>query len=796
MIKHAFLFFNRLIRKSPGYYFVSMLGITLSLSSFMLLFMFIQDELAYDEFHLNKDRIYRITTHLKVSDVNYDMATSQFPAAEALKTEIGEIEHAVRVYPVVAELEHHDKKYEERVLMVDSSFFSLFTFPFVFGDSRSVLAHQSNVILTKTTAVKFFGIGNPLGRTISWMGQTLEVAGVIEDVPEQSHLKFDVIIPLQFQLSSWKSQTGVEGRENKWFWTGAYTYVLLHESATSDAVMAKLPGIVNKYFPERYREHGRFELQPLKDIHLKSNLFSEMEPGGNMLYIRLFSIVAIVIIIVSVINLINLTWFKISGRIRELGIRKFLGQNASVIVAQLSMESILVGVVAFIAAIALGLLFLDDFNTLVNKSLRFWTIPNLSIIGGSLVMIILICTLAVIRPAVRYARQSPGILIAQRYSNATTSRLRNILVGSQVCFSFVLLAFTLIISGQVDFFRNKDLGFNKENIVVVELNEDFNQHLEAFKEELKKSQYIIEVAGGREPGAGYDGWRFVPEGTSHEKPLVLPLAWVDYDFISTLDMKLVAGENFNLSRAVDDTLWPFIINKRAAVELGWVNDPLNKTMEIFAPGTTNIMAKGIVIGIIEDFHFETLHNPVKPIVLTISPWFQTTLIKVTEPSNQVFAHIEESWKKFSGKPLVYNMLDKKLEKLYTNETKLGNVILFFTLIALYLTCYGMFAMSSLLFSSRLKEVAIRKVFGADQLSIVKRFYFRYVLFTMLAILVGLPVIMYFGNSWLQNFHYRIDLSYPIFVKAAVTILLVGLFSVSYYLLKVSFSNPIKFLRNE
>jgi putative ABC transport system permease protein len=244
-------------------------------------------------------------------------------------------------------------------------------------------------------------------------------------------------------------------------------------------------------------------------------------------------------------------------------------------------------------------------------------------------------------------------------------------------------------------------------------------------------------------------------------------------------------------------LLPYIINKRAAIELGWLDDPLNKTLEIFAPGTSDIMAKGRVIGLIEDYHFESLHRPVKPLVITVGPFFETELIKLSGRANEnAIAAIAATWKKFSDKPFEYELLDKNLEKLYTNETQLSNVILFFTFMALYLTCYGLFAMSSLLFSSRLKEVAIRKVFGADQYAIIKQLYSRYAAFNLAAIVVGLPIAIYLGDYWLQTFPYRIALSSDLFIRAGVCIFLAGLLSVSYYLARVAFSNPVRFLRRE
>lgn len=796
MINHTLLFFSRLVRKDKSYYLVSLLGLTLSLASFLFIMMFITDELSYDKFHEKSDRIYRVTTHLRLSDVEYNEATSQFPAAKAFQSEFAEVEEAVRIYPVDLILESGDKKFQEHMLFADENFFKIFSFKLIHGDTATVLDEPSNVVLTQATAKKYFGSKSPVGKIILAEGQTLMVSGVLQDVQEQSHVKFDAIIPMSLKLNQWKSETGIEGRENKWFWTGAYTYLLLKTKADIEDVRTKLPLIINKYFPARYKDTGLFELQPITDIHLKSSLDAELEPGGNILYVRLFSIVAVVIMLVSTINLINLSYFKISSRVREVGIRKFLGQNAAKIIAQLSIESVLVGTLAFVLAVVLCQISLSNFNVLVQKNLKFWSMPNTVLTGATLGMIILICLTSVIRPAIRYATRSSSYLLLHNVANAGRARFRNILIGLQVCFSFVLLVFSFIISCQIDFFKNKDLGFDKRNVVIVNLNPELHGNFEAFKNELKKSRHVVEVTGADVPGLGYNVWRFVPEGGSYEKPLMLPFTSVDYSFLSTMNIKLVLGENFDPKNQYD-SLMPVLLNKRAALELGWQDDPLGRTLEVFAPGTTEIMAKGKVIGLVEDYHFESLHKPVKPVVITVSPYYGSALIRVSGILNEsAIAFIGETWRKFSGRPFEYEVLNKRLEKLYANETQLSNVILFFTFIALYLTCYGLFAMSSLLFSSKLKEVAIRKVFGADQFTIVKQLYTRYATFNLVAIVVGVPIAIWLGDLWLQTFQFRIALTSSFFIKAGTCILLAGLLSVSYYLAKVAFSNPVRFLRRE
>lgn len=795
MIGHTVLFFFRLVRKDKSYYAISLLALILSLASFLMLTLFIDDELSYDKFHENHNRIFRVTTHIRLNDVNYDEASSQFPAAAALKAEFPEVAQAVRIFPQDVVLEQADKRFEEHLLFADENLFDVFSFYLILGDPATALRTPNSIILTEATARKYFGNENPLSKTILLASQPLVVTGVMRNIPDQSHLKFTGIVPLNWQLNVWKSQSGNEGRENKWFWTGAYTYLLLQRSEDGPALQAKLHKIIDKYFPARYRENGRFELQAITDIHLRSHLEAEFEPGGSILYVRLFTGVAFVIMLVSSINLINLSYFKITSRIREVGIRKFLGQNTARIVAQLSLESVLLGVMAFALSIVVSQVLISKFNLLVHKNLTLWSGTGIGWLATSGIIIVGICLLAILRPAYRYANRSASHLLLHNHGKSASS-VRNLLIGLQVCFSFVLLVLSFVIHSQIEFFRQTDLGFDRNNILVVRLNQEVRQKFESFKNEVRKIKDVVGVTSAEVPGEGYNGWRFVPEGGSYEKPLMLPFTFSEPNFLSILNIKLVQGRDFD-PQFRNDSLWQFLINKRAAVELGWQGDALGRKLEVFAPGTTEIMAKGVVIGVVEDYHFESLHHGVKPVVITVGPAPGPALIRLSGPVNdQMTAAVGAVWKKFSDRPFSYVVLDQKLDKLYANEEQLGNIILFFTIIALYLTCYGLFAMSSLLFSSRLKEVAIRKVFGADQLSIVRQFYGKYAVFNLSAIIAGLPVAIYIGRIWLDNFQYRVPLSSGFFIEAAICVLAAGLLSVTYYLARVAFSSPIRFLRSE
>jgi putative ABC transport system permease protein len=799
MFKHTLLFLVRLLERSFGYHVVSILGLSVSLASFLLISTFVRDEISYDKFHDNYDRIFRITTHLRLNDIDYNEASSQFPASAALKSEFPEIKEAVRIFPRPIILERGNIKLNEpKTIFADSNFFKVFSFKILLGDPNTFLRSSASVVLTSAASARYFGKDNPIGKELVFANQSLVVTGVIENIPEQSHLKFDVLIPLEFQLSQWKNQTGLEGRENKWFWTGAYNYVLLHSKDDASKIIQKLPAFVSKYFPQRYKDgNGRLGLQPLGDIHLKSNLDAELEPGGSALYVNLFIAVGIIIMLVSSINLINLSHFKMMGRVKEIGIRKFLGQSHGLVSFQFVMEGAVIGMLAFLFGMVLAQIFIPYFNLLVGKNLRLFAPSNLPVIAVSVALIMVISLAAVAKPAIQYARESARLLLTRYKNLETTSSGRNFLIGLQVSTSFILLVFALVVNSQLSFFKDKDLGFDKDFVIAVTLNEETSGKFKSLKTEWLRHKNVVNVAGAEYgPGVGYSAFRFVPEGGSYEKPMMLPFSFCDHDFLSTMNIELVEGNNFS-PNSPTDSLPPLLINRQAANDLGWSQDALGKKLEVFAPGTTDIMLKGKVIGVFENFHSESLHKPIKPLVIAFANYHETALIKISKDNPvSTAAELEAVWKTFSDKPFQFVFLEKQLEQLYANETKLGNIILFFSIIALYLTCYGLFAMSSLLFTTKLKDVAVRKVFGADRVTIAKHLYGRYLMFKLAAIAIGFPIVFWLSKIWLNSFQYGIDLTPIFFVQGAGIILLVGVISVVYYLVRVANSNPIEFLKTE
>ena len=787
--RHTWTFFWRLFSRDKAYYTVATVGLAISLAAFILIGVFILSELSYDRFHQNHDRIFRVATHLKINDVDFDLATSQFPAAAALGLDFPQIESIVRLYPASRLIEIDDRSFLDQVLFADSTFFDVFSFPVRYGNVKSALSHPDNIVLTREAAEKCFGRDDVVGKTLLIEGHAVRVSAVLETIPEQSHFKFEYLMPMRRQFAAWQQQTGFEGREYKWFWVGAYTYLKLRDGINANDLSTGMREFVHAHFPDRLRG-GYFELQPLTDIHLRSHLDSELRPNGDFLYIQLFGTLGLVIVVMASINLINLSYFKLGARVGEVGIRKFLGQSSWRLTSQFLSEALLLGVISFLVGSSIAFVIVPFFNEQMDTHLILLSGIGLQVLVATFLLVIAISVLSIAKPAIFLSYTK----LANAFRHSESRGLsRNVFTGIQVGLSFVTLAFAFVIQQQLDFFQNTDLGFTKENIVVVNLNDDVE--IESLKEQLLRQRDVVAVSVGEPPGHGYSGWRFVPEGGSLERPVMLPFTNADQDFLNTLKIDLKLGRDFDASMKKDSHT-SFLINKRAAVELGWMDDALGRELSVFAPGRTEIMTTGRVVGVVDDFHSESLHEPLKPLVIAYGQYSESLLVRTSKLGSETIESLEATWRQFSDRPFQFSILDEDIRALYKNEDKLAGVVKVFTLVALYLTGYGLFAMSSLLFSTRLKEVAIRKVFGANEGTILGHFYRRYMLFSIGALVAAVPLAFWISSVWLHTFPFKFKFTPILLLQPALIVIAVGMISVSYYLARVAWSNPIRFLKHE
>jgi putative ABC transport system permease protein len=804
MFKNHLKIALRNLKKNAAYSFINIAGLAAGMACCILISLYVLHEISYDKFHHRAERIFRVRLNLDLNGVLYQEPSIPFPAAAAFVRDFPEVEQAVRLYkesdnfPLI---EIGDRKFiEEKFFFADSSIFRVFDFPLLQGDANTALHDPNSVILSENMARKYFGEDDPLGRTLRYQKQfELKITGVAGNVPGNAHFKFDFLAPLQFQLNQWESQNGPNGREKQWFWTGAWTYLLLRDQQAAGSLATKLPAFAVKYFPDRIKAGLTLALQPLTDIHLHSRLDNEIEPNSHILYVYIFSAIAFLILLIACINFVNLSTAQSGNRAKEVGVRKVVGAAKVQLLGQMLGETIIAGLSAMVLAIGLVELLLPAFNRLTERPLDLNLLGNWGGLAFILGLALAVGLLSGLYPAFFLSRFNPASIFKRTLGvSGGNETFRKTLVVAQFAISIVLITGIGAVHRQLRFLQEKELGFNKEQALFIKARPAVNAQFDAFRNELMKDTGVIGVAGTSNiPGEGAFGYRFVPEGGSLEKPAMLPLLLVDYDFLETAGIKIKQGRGLSRT-SPSDRAEAFLLNEKAAEALGWKDNAIGRKMELFAPGTNQIGKSGYVVGVIQDYHFESLHHEIKPLVVTYANWpsFYAVRLSAGNPAARL-ATIENTWKAFSPDwPLEYLFLNRKLEQLYGSEQKLAQVINYFTIIALVLACLGLFGLSAFAAERRTKEIGIRKVLGASVASIVSLLSTEFVKLVLIANVIAWPVAWYAMHNWLQGFAYRAKLDAWVFVSASAAAVGIALLTVSFQSIKAALMNPVESLRWE
>jgi putative ABC transport system permease protein len=561
----------------------------------------------------------------------------------------------------------------------------------------------------------------------------------------------------------------------------------------------KLPAFAVKYFPDRIKAGLTLALQPLTDIHLHSRLDNEIEPNSHILYVYIFSAIAFLILLIACINFVNLSTAQSGNRAKEVGVRKVVGAAKVQLLGQMLGETIIAGLSAMVLAIGLVELLLPAFNRLTERPLDLNLLGNWGGLAFILGLALAVGLLSGLYPAFFLSRFNPASIFKRTLGvSGGNETFRKTLVVAQFAISIVLIIGIGAVHRQLRFLQEKELGFNKEQALFIKARPAVNAQFDAFRNELMKDTGVIGVAGTSNiPGEGAFGYRFVPEGGSLEKPAMLPLLLVDYDFLETAGIKIKQGRGLSRT-SPSDRAEAFLLNEKAAEALGWKDNAIGRKMELFAPGTNQIGKSGYVVGVIQDYHFESLHHEIKPLVVTYANWpsFYAVRLSAGNPAARL-ATIENKWKAFSPDwPLEYLFLNRKLEQLYGSEQKLAQVINYFTIIALVLACLGLFGLSAFAAERRTKEIGIRKVLGASVASIVSLLSTEFVKLVLIANVIAWPVAWYAMHNWLQGFAYRARLDAWVFVSASAAAVGIALLTVSFQSIKAALMNPVESLRWE
>jgi putative ABC transport system permease protein len=772
---------------------LNVIGLGVGMAAVWLMVLYVVDERSYDRFHANADRIVRVVQHAQWQGGDLNIAATPAPFAEALKRDYPAINKTVRFHPEGGGLiTVGDKKMDvPAIFFADSTVFDVFTFPFLYGDPRTALRNPQSIVLTKSVAENLFGnASSAVGKVVEFSGHFPNtVTGVIEDVPTNSHLQFGALRSFPDNYTS------------GWQQAELYTYLLLTKGSEPDMLSAKLADFFPKYLKKEMGDVTyRLELQPLPAIHLHSHLDYETSPNGNARTVSIFAAVAALILLIACINYVNLNTVRALKRTREVGVRKAVGSFRHQLIGQFLTESLLMTFLAGLVSAGLVVVALPYFNQLADKSLSLggWSSTLLTVALFSL----LIGTLSGIYPALRLSDFRPVSALRGQLSNYQNPVvLRQALVVFQFVATVALIACSGIVYRQMQFVRQVDLGFNKEQVLTFHIDDEtVRQRIDALKEALVQNPLIESAAAASNPignnNIGGSGMFFEQQGAFSSNAQLVQKFLVDPDYLKTLEIGLVSGRNFSESFKSDASN-AVLINQTLARQLG--PRPVGKRVRYFID-QANHTAEARIVGVVKDFHTYSLQHKVEPLVLQMPTASDKDNLYVRVRAGNVsaaLAHIQTVYRAFSPTAtLDFHFLDENFSKQYQAEQKQGNVLLTFTLLAIFIACLGLFGLVAFAAEQRTKEIGVRKVLGASVASIVALLSKDFLKLVLIAVIIASPIAWYAMHQWLQNFAYRVELTWWMFVLAGLVATGIALFTVSLQSIRAAQVNPVKSLRSE
>lgn len=793
MIKNLFLIALRNFRKDKWYNLLNILGLTIGISFSLFLIFYIRDELNYDRYNLKADRIYRIVSYIQERDKNTNWTLTQFPLGPTLKKDFPEVEEAVRFAPRERTLfkNGNNNYYETKLYYADSNIFRIFTTKFVEGNAADVLNQPNSIVISRSLAEKYFGKKTPaIGKTLRTVYDLYKVTGVFEDVPQNSHLRYDMLI----SMSSIKNNGG----EN-WGNFNYFTYVLLKPGAKAAGLNKKLEQVYHKNVEpifSKFNVKMRYDVQPITEIHLHSQLEQEPEELGSMSYIWIFSAVAFFMLLIACINYMNLTTARSARRAKEIGIRKVTGSSRKQLVLQFLSESVLTAFVAVLLSSVLVIILLPVFNSLSGKAFNLQTLLQpfniflllgiglfTGLAGGSY-------------PAFYLSGFRPVAVLKGALSKASGNvNLRRTLVVLQFSISMIMLICTWVVYSQLSYLRKKDLGFNKNQVMTVTVNtgEDERGKISSMDNEFRSLPGVRTVGTGNSyPGSPNTNLNlFTVETKNGYVDKAVECYGVDENYLGALGIRIVKGRNFsNLA----DTLHSILVNEAMVKHFGWDN-AIGKRVKF--PGDTSGHYLEVV-GVCNDFNQKSLYNPIAPLLLFYGPNNNVIQLKMNPANtNETIAKVEATWKKyFPQLPFEYKFLDEGLNSQYAADQKRGKIFAVLSVLTIIITCLGLLGLTAFTTQQKQKEISIRRVMGASISQIVTLVTRNYLLLALIAAAIAFPVAYYFMHNWLKIFTYSAGLSFIPFIVSAFAIVLTAVLTATYHSAKAALSKPAKNLRTE
>ena len=780
----------RNIRKDMGYSTINILGLTLGIASALFLIIYIADELSYDRYHEKAGRIYRVSSTITETDDQFTWIVAQIPFGHQVREDYPEVEAMVRFINFGRTLFSYEERefFEERFYYADSCAFDVFTWEFIHGSPHSALTEPNTIVLTSTVAEKYFGREDPVGMSLVTGDRAFRVTGVIRDIPRNSHFRFDALA----------SRTSLPEELGSWGNFGVMTYLLLPEDIDILEFEKKLKGMYDRYMAEIFERMGIsvvYNLEPVTWIHLHSTHQGEPEPTGSMAYVYIFALVALFLILIAAMNYMNLATARSIRRAREVGLRKVVGSGRGGLVMQFLTESATLTLISLILSMVVVGLLLPEFNKLAGKYFEIDVIYSPPVIGSLLVIMVLVGVFGGSYPAFYLSRFNPVRVLKGEITEGSSGNLfRKVLVIIQFTVSVVMIICTLVVFRQINFLKNKDLGYNMDNVISMQLNnQDMIRRAPVFKQALLENRDILSVTCTNVSiGGGSPKIIFNMEAEEGMVERGINFAVVDHDFIRTLEIEIVEGRDFRQDMPAD-TLLAVIVNETLARRMNW-DEPVGKRVDL----GEGEQLRASVIGVMRDFHQTGIYNEIESLMLLYR--FNNPFVYVKLAGDNVqsaLRHIEGVWDElFPGTPFTYRFLSDRFEEQFGADEKRGFIFTLFTILAILIASLGLFGLASYMVEQKTREIGIRKVFGAGEMVIVRLVNREFLILVSVSIIVAFPLAYYFMKNWLENFVYRTDLGVMVFFLAALFTFIITLLTVNFQAWKAATTNPVDALRVE
>ncbi len=786
LLKTAF----RHILKHYGYSILNILGLTIGITSALFLIIYVSDEVSYDRYNKNADRIYRVSSKITEPDDQFTWIVAQIPFGPQVAKDYPEVQSFVRFIPMNRTLvKYEDKEFnEEEFFYVDSTLFDIFTYKVKKGEVKTALVDPKKIIITEKIAARYFGNADPIGKTLTAGTNTFEVTGVIEDVPENSHFSFDAVAArnnLPKQLGSWGN-------------FGVFTYLLFPENFDIKPFETKIQAMYDAYMKtifESMKITIEYELVPLTKIHLYSTNAGEPKPTGSITYVYIFAIVALFLVLIAAMNYMNLATARSTQRAREVGLRKVVGSRRGPLIIQFISESVAFTLIALILSIIILIILIPSFNMLAGKAF------DLHIIHSPVVLLTLLAVVLVVGifggsyPAFFLSRFSPVVVLKGEITQGSAGSIfRKILVVIQFAVSVIMIICTLVVFKQINFLKNKDQGFDQTNVINLQMNDrNTIRKYPLLKESLLENQNIKYVTSTNSPiGEGSGKVIFNVETDQGMTQKGVNFAVVDHDFIDALGIEMAQGREFQLDMP-SDTLTGVVVNETFVNRMGW-KDPIGKKVEL---GDANTI-RARVIGVMKDYHQTGMYNGIESLLLVYRPLNNIIYIKLTGNEIQpTITFIENKWKEiFPDQPFAYTFLSERFNRQFEADEKRGLIFTLFTILAILIASLGLFGLASYMVEQRTKEIGIRKVFGANEVIILRLVARDFLILVSIGIAIAIPVAYYFMNNWLQNYIYRTSVGIPLLLTAAAITIAITFITIAYKTYQAAVLNPAESIKTE